>query len=313
MAREDLVRLVFTVAACAALACLGTCLRREGSHRVTLLQYAPSVEDNFRNAGLLTLQDNWEQRGGGLTRRAADLDVFPTRFGEPTDVAAKSKTQQLAKVADSGQEIVGDAARVDQTGQGELIWTSDGTPVQPTPWHIQFGGGGSPDWIVRSRQEQLAEPRRTSAGGDEVTTFSDEEEDKIASAISRWIETASGGKKMGEDGNVGEAEAERPSGKRSLSHRSMKKRHASRGSDPQQKHMWQPWATKTDDLKARAAGKLWKKVWELQRKNLKNMARMCPMCSAIPGPTELKRIFCEACKQFPTTWVRSCFRPTGTS
>jgi hypothetical protein len=135
------------------------------------------MQDNWEQRGALTtvaqrgalttVADNWEQRGA-LTKRAADLDVFPPGFGEPggsfigeqgkKQVAKQSlssfhasrinsRRQQLSKV--SGNEIIGDPARVDQPGRGELIFSSDGSPVQPTPWDLQWNGG-TPGWAKKS-------------------------------------------------------------------------------------------------------------------------------------------------------------------
>jgi hypothetical protein len=130
----------------------------------------PTVQDNWEQHALTTVASNWEQRGA-LTKRAADLDVFPPGFGEPggsfvgkqgkKQVAKQSMSsfhasrinsqrQQLSKV--SGNEIIGDPARVDQPGRGELIFSSDGTPVQPTPWDLQWNGG-TPGWAKKGGKD----------------------------------------------------------------------------------------------------------------------------------------------------------------
>ena len=250
------------------------------------------VEDNFENRGgfFPTGADNWEQRGA-LVKRAADLEEFPPGFSGKV-VRGGSK---LAKV--SGDEIVGDPARTDQPGKGELNWSEDATPVQPTPWDLQWDGG-APAWAEESelREHDRAMDEAQDAEEREAEAFAALPPDESSLTFDQNYELV---RRAAEKSRARLAALT----KHSDTHRGM------RGSSgkPQKKHMWQYWATKHDDMKAQAAGKLAKKAWELQRKYLKKMKNMCPFCGAMPGPKELSKMFCRTCEQFPESWVSYVF------
>jgi len=287
------------------------------------------VEGNFdaRGGYFPTGADNWEQRGA-LVRRAADADVFPPGFADANepDVAKLLKpgaraagrrgrrlgarAQQLSHVA--GGEIVGDPAKVDEPGQGELIWSSDGTPVQPTPWDLQWDGG-APAWAAPKSggagaggeadgaTERAGAGSTEAEGGDMDRAQSQEEREAEAFGALPADESSL---TFDEDFELAKKAAAAAEDRYlALSTQLRKKRvHRRSNGTPQSKHMWQYWATKDDDLKARTAGKVLKKAWELQRKYLSKMKNMCPMCSAMPGPKELSKMFCRTCEQFPESW-----------
>ena len=270
------------------------------------------VEDNFENRGgfFPTVADNWEQRGA-LVKRAADLEEFPPGFSGKV-VRGGSK---LAKV--SGNEIVGDPAHADQPGKGELIWSEDATPVQPTPWDLQWDGG-APAWAEEGEREgsDREGPDEREVEGQEVDAVEhnmamDEAQDAEEREAESFAALPPDESSLTFDQDY---ELVRRAAEKSLARLAALTKHSgthrgARGSlgKPQNKHMWQYWATKDDDLKAQAAGKLAKKAWELQRKYLKKMKSMCPMCSAMPGPKELSKMFCRTCEQFPESWVSAVF------
>ena len=288
------------------------------------------VEDNHEQRGGLfpSVASNWQQRGA-LVKRAADLDEFPPEF------AGKVASSQLSAV--SGNDIVGDPARVDQPGNGELIFSEDGTPVQPTPWDIQWEGG-TPAWAVDAGRAatQIAKAAYSKAwtlpgsiGAQADATDSSHLHRK------KMLDGSEENIAMGQAQNVKEREAEAfnalPSDPTSLTYDEdfeLAKRAAETArskyvavnnkleterSRPQSKHIWQYIAKEEDLVKERAAGEVLKKAWEMQRKYLKDMKQMCPMCSTMPGPKALSDMFCKSCKQFPESWVSpySCRAPLG--
>lgn len=254
------------------------------------------IEDNFDNRGGFypTVADNWENRGA-LVQRAADLEEFPPGFSSKRSAAL---AQRLSEI--SGSDIVGDPARVDQPGKGELIWSEDATPVQPTPWDLQWDGG-APAWIDGPQGES---DREGQAQHDKDMDDAQEAEEREAGAFTALPPDESS-PTFDQDFERVRRAAEKSLARLSLLEKGLKRERGARGSKgkPQEKHMWQYWATKDDDLKARVAGKVAKKAWELQRKYLSKMKNMCPMCSAMPGPKELSKMFCRTCEQFPESWV----------
>ena len=284
------------VATALSLACLALARSLRPAWRVEDLGQADrarfDVEDNFDNRGGLfaTVADSWQQRGA-LVKRAADLDDFPPGFSGKRIRGGSQLAQQLSKVSED--LIVGDAARVDQPGKGELIWSEDGTPVQPTPWDLQWDGG-APAWAENTPGDLGDGRARHDRDMDEVQDAEEREAEEFAAPVPD------------ESSPTFDVDFERVSRLASSKRRPKRERAGARGSrgKPQEKHMWQYWATKQDDLKARVAGKVAKKAWELQRKYLKKMKDMCPFCSAMPGPKELSKMFCRTCEQFPESWVR---------
>ena len=260
-----------------------------------------SVEENWdsQKSDWPTVAGNWGQRGG-LVRRATDADVYPPGFADanqpdvdkvlkPLSRAGRRKAArtQLSHVA--GNEIVGNPAKVDEPGKGELIWSSDGTPVQPTPWDLQWDGG-APAWDEgRSAGEGAGGKREEQWDGAIEGDSSALQADASSPTFDDDFELAIRAAGDAEDKYLA----------LSTNTRSM---HRGTDGKPQEKHMWQYWATEDDDLKARAAGKVLKSAWDMQRKYLGKMKSMCPMCAHMPGPKQLSEMFCRTCEQFPESW-----------